>query len=279
MPIPSRTAPLALALALAAGAPAAQGQESASERSAVRAAARQPERQDDDSTNLYRAAIDKVRPAIVQIKYVTSDASGMMGGGESEEQTDGVLVSADGLVLVSNFSFGGAAALFGGAPTPQDIRVFIGDDTEGARASVLARDSERDLTWIKLDKAPEKDLPHVSLDGDAEAEVGDRILQVGRASEFYGHAPKVSEGRVIGETSRPRELLFASQLLQELGMPVLNDRAEVIGFLVLQLPSQEEMQAAGGFMGGAFQPELCILPLGEVRSATENARALDEDEE
>ena len=80
-----------------------------------------------------------------------------------------MVIDPKGLILCSNLQLTGMAGAFmgmgmgrGGA-VPTNIRVLIGDDTQGLKAKLLARDSELDLAWIELTEPAPKPLAAVDL--------------------------------------------------------------------------------------------------------------------
>ena len=95
----------------------------------------------------YETVKEAVLPALVRVKVVISMESPWGGDPEEQEmEVSGMLISADGQVLLTNSMMGGLYGMMGGIQvTPRDIKVLIGDDTEGLPATLVARDSDRDL--------------------------------------------------------------------------------------------------------------------------------------
>jgi hypothetical protein len=189
------------------------------------------------------------------------------------------MIEGDGLVLASNTQTGGINELMkqyvrqGYSIQPKDIKVLVGDDNEGVDAKVIARDSELDLAWIKIQKAPEKPYEFIDLSKHATPSLGDRLLAVERMGKFFDRAPLVVEGRLGGIVSKPRSLYIpASDLVSTLGLPIFTAGGELVGISILQLPSAEESEEGGrslvGRAGGGT-----ILPAAEVIAATERAKA------
>ena len=187
----------------------------------------------------YETVKEAVLPALVRVKVVISMESPWGGDPEEQEmEVSGMLISADGQVLLTNSMMGGLYGMMGGIQvTPRDIKVLIGDDTEGLPATLVARDSDRDLCWIKLDDEPSEPLPFLDLEeGAVRPKVGQMIYQVKRLGEFFDRAPVVNEGRITAELKKPRELYYLSVQAVEVGTPVVDAQGHFAGMVVTQLP-------------------------------------------
>ncbi|CAG1010452.1 hypothetical protein PHYC_03854 [Phycisphaerales bacterium] len=234
------------------------------------------------------AAVQKIMnekaPPLVTVKYVLKgddSGMGMFGdGGDREMEVTGVMIEGSGLVLVSNTEMGGMMARFarmmpgmgGGAPPkPTDIKVLVGEDTQGVEASLIARDSELDLAWVRVKKAPEKPYAFLDLTSSAAPKVGDYLYSVGRMGKFFDRAPVIHEFRLVGIAKKPRDLYIGGGA--GMGLPVYNAAGDVIGVTSLILPSDEEMEGAeeGMFGGMGDTAGGMIVPAAEVVKATKSA--------
>lgn len=218
----------------------------------------------------YKKLIDAVGPALVSIKFVMKMEGGMGGDNGRDMETAGLMMDPTGLVLTSNAKMGGMASRMGMNVNPTDIKVLSGDDAEGLKARILARDSELDLCWIKIedDKASAKTFPAVDFASGAPTALGDKLYSVSRMGKFFDHALSVEEGRHAGDTRKPRKLVITGGFGDAralLGMPVFNADAKVVGWNILQLPDKEDME--GGDQGEGNIGVL-VLPAAEVVKAT-----------
>ncbi len=230
-------------------------------------------RHDSDETT-YKMIMDNAGPALVTVKFVLKMDSGA-GMGDQEMETTGLLIDSKGLVVCSNLQMGGFYTMMsrGGPPvTPSDVKVLIGDDTEGKKATVVTRDTDLDLAWIRLDEPSTTELKHVDLDKGSAADAGARIFMLQRMAKFFDRALQISEGKVSGITEKPRKLLSPSggmiSARSDLGMPVFNSAGAVVGLVVLQIPDQESMEGdqTGDLGGGPM-----ILSAADVAKATKRA--------
>lgn len=232
----------------------------------------------DATTGEYGSLLKRTSTTLVTVKFILK-VSGQGMEDEKENETTGLMIEGDGLVLASNTQTGGINELMkqyvrqGYSIQPKDIKILVGDDNEGVDAKVIARDSELDLAWIKIQKAPEKPYEFIDLSKHATPSLGDRLLAVERMGKFFDRAPLVVEGRLGGIVSKPRSLYIpASDLVSTLGLPIFTAGGELVGISILQLPSAEESEEGGrslvGRAGGGT-----ILPAAEVIAATERAKA------
>ncbi|PHQ79471.1 MAG: hypothetical protein COB69_07910 [Phycisphaera sp.] len=233
----------------------------------------------------YQAITEATLDTLVRIKCVMTMESPW--GGEAEEhemEMSGTLISADGNILLANSMMGGLyGRMFGGAQTTlRVIKILIGDDTEGLAATIVARDTDRDLCWLTLDERPAEPLPFLDIEVEAERPIlGQSVFQVTRLGEFFARAPVVNEAHIGAELTTPRELFHLSAGSLEAGLPAVDRNGAFVGFVITQMPDSDEMEAAGGMMGGSWSDSYiwAILPAAEVVKATEDAMSLLDEEE
>ncbi len=226
----------------------------------------------DDSASISKL-VETRGPALVTVKFI------LKGGEQDEEsETTGVVIDPSGLILTSNNAFDGVMARFGQpARTPSDIKVLIGEDTQGLEAKFYARDSELGLAWVQLKDAPAKPLAAVDFEKGGTCKLGDGVYTVALMGKFFDRAHAVCEGRVSAVTKKPRELYIPSVGLAgfEPGLPAFNGAGQVVGFTTLILPDQEEVQGTAGGMRAAMRGIIAgcmILPSNEVVAATKRAK-------
>jgi S1-C subfamily serine protease len=213
-------------------------------------------------------------PAIVTIKFVMKMELPGMGDREEETETFGVMIDPKGLVLVSNTQMGGFMTMMARrrgmeiSVKPSKIKVLVGDDTVGVDATLIARDSELDLAWVKVTEPAgggAKPFEVLDFTASGEAKLGQKLYLVAREGRFFDRVPSVTEFRVAALAKKPRALILPGG--QSLGMPVFDGSGKVVGVTVLQLAADEESDGGmSGRSGGA-----AILPASEVVSATKRA--------
>jgi hypothetical protein len=235
----------------------------------------------------YAELLSQRAASIVTIKYVLKVQGAGSGDQEAESEVTGVMIDPKGLILCSNTQLGGYVSMMRRmAPgrfsnvtaTPTDLKVLIGDDTEGIKAKVLAADTELDLAWIEIVEPGDRTFKAVDFAKGAPTKTGQRLLSIRQMDKFFDRLLVVGEGHIGGVTTKPRRLYVpGGDLSGELGMPVFTPAGKVAGLIVLQMPDGE---GGGGnpmrmqeLMGGL------ILPAAEVAKATARARAGAEEEE
>ena len=238
----------------------------------------------------YGKWLQEKSPALVTIKFVLKvKMGGMMGGmgdQESDSEITGVMIDPKGLVLCSNTQLGGFTGMmrrFMGpmrgsiTATPTDIKVLVGDDTEGLEAKVVARDSELDLAWVQIEEPGDTRFSHCDFAEAATPRIGQRVFAVRRMGKFFDRVAAVAEGRVGGITTKPRVLYAPSgNLATGQGLPVFTTDGTVVGVVIIQMPDTEDaemnpMSMLGNIFNMQDMMSGLILPAAEVVKATKRA--------
>ena len=238
------------------------------------------------AASVARAGVDPVftklvearSPAIVTIKFVLKIS---MGGSDEERETEiaGVMIDEGGMVMASNLQLGGVSEAMrsfmsaGMSMTPKDIKVLVGEDTEGVEAKLVARDSELDLAWVQITKKPEKPYAAVDFSAGGKATQGQTLYSLERLGKFFDRTPTVNSFEVGAVVAKPRRLFVPSERLgAALGTPIFSGEMTPVGVTVLQLPSKEELEAEQGMMGASRGVGEVILPAEDVASAIKKAK-------
>jgi len=220
----------------------------------------------------YKKLIDQTAPALVTVKFVLK-VQGAAGQREIEREFTGVMIGPKGLVLCSSVQLGTSKLMrrFRGTATPTDIKVLIGDDTEGVEAKLIASDSDLDLSWVQIKKPSDKGYAYVDFSKSQNVPIGAPLLTLSRMDKFFDRAVVINEGHLGGKTKKPRELLVPTDSLGVTpGMPVFAKDGVTVGVVVIQSPDPEDM-AANPRMAGQSTAVL-ILPSAKVVKATKRAQ-------
>lgn len=228
--------------------------------------------------------------SLVTVKFVLKISMGQMFGGDQESETEitGVMIEPKGLVICSNTQLGGFIGMMKSmmgsmgsqmSATPSDLKVLIGDDTEGRDADLVARDTELDLAWIRIKTPGDKPFAYVDFAKAGKAAVGDDVFVLRRLGKYFARTAVISECRIGGVTQKPRELMLPSTpLSSSLGAPVFAADGQPAGIIVMQMPdsdgSTDNPMAMMGRMSG-LQDMMSgfILPAATIVKATERALA------
>lgn len=213
--------------------------------------------------------------AVVTVKFVMK-IKGAQGEAESESEAPGVMLESDGLLVSSNSQLGGGPMMRPGvSATPSEIKILIGDDTQGVDARLIARDSELDLCWLRIKDPKDRKFACIELAQAAAPKIGEKLYTLTRLGKYFDRALVVRETRLGGMARKPRSLLVPSPSLGDLGLPVFSERGDIVGITVVQLPDAEELQAASSMSAFAGARGL-ILPAAEIVKATKRAKDADE---
>lgn len=245
-----------------------------------------PERAADSGATIAGARADDLgefvrttAPTIVTIKFVLK-VSGAGEENEEERETPGVLIDDKGLILCSNMQTGGQSdfmrKFMGGrgiTMRAQNIKVLVGDDSEGVDAKVIARDGDLDLAWIQINAEPAKPYAFINFMQGASPEIGQPLFGIERAGQFFDRAPQLIRSSVAALAKRPRALILpADQLGQTTGTAIFDDKGRPVGITALILPNADDLDATGNFERTLGNVRGMIIPAKDVAAATERAR-------
>lgn len=220
--------------------------------------------------------------ALVTVRFNLS-----AGGGDAEStesEITGVMIDPKGLVLCSNMQLTGLSVLMSGmtrgAAMPTNIRIMAGEDAQGVKARLLARDSELDLAWIEVEEPPAKAFAFVDLSKAIKPRVGQRVFSVRRMGKYFDRLATVREAQVSGMARKPRELyILGGTLNADFGLPVFAASGEVVGVTIMPISDDNEeelrgnpMAMLGGISGILDMFGGVVLPADEVLKATRRAR-------
>ncbi len=230
----------------------------------------------------FQQVLKTYAPALVTINYIPK-TPGSGGDLEGENEITGVMIEPTGLVLCSNTLLGGMRLRFReGRTVPTNIRVLVGDDTEGLPAVFLARDTELDLAWVRIKEPGDRRFAYLDLDAAVKAAhkptLGQRLLALGLMGRYFGREVLVTEGQVAGRTRKPRDLIvMRGSLDTDPGLPIFTADGKVVGFACLQQPDPEEV--AGGPANLMSRGRGLIVPIEAVAKATVRAKEVQAEEE
>lgn len=228
-----------------------------------------------DFTRTYQTLVEQRAEAVVPVRYVIT----LTAGGQeqrNEDRTQGVLVSADGLVLVPARAVSLDLSALGRPGQPgmgeaearsSGFRVRLPGSDEWRDADLVTRDTELGLAWLRVRGS--SGLPHIDFAELAEPAPGRLFYTLLRTSDEWGAVPVVRPGMVLGETRVPRRTLLVD------GMPGLAFDAEgrPMGYVDIDLAAMTRGQGRG--LGLDLADLLMhMLPARRVAAATRLAQDL-----
>lgn len=245
------------------------------------------DRADDGET--FTKLLKEKTSAIVTVKFTLKvNMGGMFGGGEQENESEvnGVMIDAKGLVLCSNTQLSGFIGMMrqfmgemGGniTATPTDLKILVGDDTEGRDAEIVARDTELDLAWVRMKEPGDQKYAHVDFSQSAVPKVGQQVYVLRRMGKYFARCAVAADGRIAGTTAKPRDLYVpAGNVGAAYGLPVFLADGNPVGVVVMQVPegqgdASNPMAMLGRLSGMQDMMSGLILPAAEVVKATHRA--------
>ncbi|GJQ30549.1 MAG: hypothetical protein HBSAPP03_24330 [Phycisphaerae bacterium] len=221
----------------------------------------------------YETIVQKHALAMVNIKFILKAQ-----GQEEESEVPGVMIEKTGLVLASTIGLGEMQTRFGGMNiTPTNIKILIGDDTQGVDAKMIARDGDLALGWFQIDAPDEKGYAAVDFAAGAMPAPGDALMVVSQLGKFFHRANVVTEGKVSCVTAKPRSVILPSITLvaSDFGVPVFDAQSRPVGLFSAVLPDKDELEGSTGGLEEMMKgiPGLkMIIPAAEIVSATARAK-------
>ncbi len=117
----------------------------------------------------------------------------------------------------------------------RDLKLITADGTE-IPGEVVLRDRDLDLAFVRPSEIPQQPMVAIDLTRNAEAEIMDSVVVLGRLDEIGNRAPWVSLDRVHALIEKPRTFYVCSMntWLAGLGCPVFDTSGNVVGITLLR---------------------------------------------
>lgn len=212
--------------------------------------------------------LEQLAPTVVTVKFVMKvhfQAGVQEGDREIEREVSGVVVGADGLIVLSN------TELTLRPPSPQvtltvvptDFKVILPDDDDETEheAVLAAKDSNLGLAFVAFKDASGVELSTVDFATSTKARIGQRLRGVTRLSRGFDFAPLVSTHIVLSKVHRPRKMHLTSGTFSSAGMVLHDADGKPVGILSVQ-------EGAGV---GQRVTRLFLLPGDVVNASIEQA--------
>lgn len=187
--------------------------------------------------------------AVITIEIVTLQKFSWGGNQqESEEKTEalGTVVGEDGLVVTALSSVDQAQLyrrMQGGnedagdyTSTVKGIKFILGDNTE-VPATVVLRDPDIDLAFLRPDKPLEQKMVAFDLSDTVKPGLVEPIFTIARMGRIARRTPLGMTGEIQGIVTRPRTFYIPSAEIVSggTGVPVFNSDGKLLGVVLLHL--------------------------------------------
>ncbi len=192
-------------------------------------------------------------PAIVTLVVVSEISYSFQGSSQREEdrrETAGVVISEDGLVVTALSSVDptgmiermGGGEDFGFSATLKDVKYILDDNTE-VPATMVLRDNDFDLAFLRPLEAPSESMVFVDLADAAEPQLLDETFSLARMGRIARRTVAAMSGEIQAIVDRPRTYYItdAETVSGGTGTPVFAADGRVIGIVLFHvLPGAQE---------------------------------------
>jgi hypothetical protein len=240
----------------------------------------------------YKAVLDRNIGSIATIKVVLKSSMKFGGQGrdmESRLETQGIVVSKDGLLMLSNLPFSPEKlmSMFGGGGeeegdrrfgmkvTPTDFKVIFGTEDKEYAAYLVATDSKLDLAFIKIEKPEGRKFVPIEFNKPTVPTVGQGVVMVSRLSKGYDYAPYFASSRISGEIRKPRKAWMLDNANAAPAMPIYTATGQVIGITAMVASGVKDDSDGGMFGGFSSNSEMgrvFIVPATVVQGVLDQAK-------
>ena len=212
---------------------------------------------------VHQKLLDQHAESVVSVKFTLSMQLSFQGQTMDREMSGaaaGILVDPVGLIVMD------AAAFSPRGPrgmeikaSPVSIRIVFPGDPKEYEAVLGAKDSRLGMTFVRIKDLEGKQVKALSLDGEPEASIGDRLYGVTRLDQGFDYAPLCQTADVTGWVTKPRKMWAVEGGAVDVAHPLFTASGAVVGFVVRQT----------GEGSDAVRPFL--LPIKVARSTIERA--------
>jgi len=209
--------------------------------------------------------------AVVQVGATTVVEAAPMGRREERNDCLGVIIAPSGLTMVSLGYFDQSrlitSAIQRKSPdvipsvAVKDIVVTLPDDTD-IPARLVFKDPDMDLAFVlpDADKAAEHGpFTCITMQGQATADILDRVFILGRLEETYDHAPIILWEYVASVLKKPRTFYYVKGLVP--GSAVFKEDGSLLGVAVTQFSEAV----------GPSSLRTLVLPIHDVQGVAQQA--------
>jgi len=213
------------------------------------------------ATGDLEAALERTAPVVVTVQFLLK----YDGGYESPSWAHGVVLDAEGLILVSGSEVGGGDAKL------VDVKVLFGSDPKEWPAVLVARDTALDLAYVRILPGEGRPFPFVDLAAAAaarptEPRLGETLYGVTRMGRGFDYAPAVRRLYLTCRIDAPRRMWDFTGEFSEAGLPVFDLAGNAVAVLTTQ------QSAEGADEDGGSHHDVFALPLGPVLKSLEAAQ-------
>ena len=240
----------------------------------------------DNAAEKGRKIFEENKGAVVTVLLVINTKFSAPGRAsqefEAKAEATGTVINADGLTVVS-LSKVDPSALYdlmqpdaGGTNYETEVRdakILMEDNTE-IDASVILRDRELDMAFVRPKKKEETDFKYIDFTNSGEPELLDEVITINRLGQVSRRAHAASVERIDAIVRKPRTFFIPGNnpTNTEMGSPAFTLDGKVVGVLLIRA-----IKSSGGTAGNPSQNVTqMFLPAEDVLEAATQAPAFEE---
>jgi hypothetical protein len=215
---------------------------------------------------------------VAQIRLSAATGQGLnLPEQENKVRTDGTVVDASGLIVVSLSGIDPSRLIDGreanspmgrikvdASATLKELEIILGDGTE-IPATMVFKDVDLDLAFVR----PKADAPEakgvtfdpVDLAAAGTAETADYTVTVGRLEEIFNNEPALMPGQVSAVLERPRRLYLGANVGR--GCPMFTLDGKLLGIGGLRT-SKTQGQGMAVVPAAEVQKLVAQIPAGDA---------------
>jgi hypothetical protein len=249
----------------------------------------------DEEGNQLQAVLAKVAPSVATVRAVikTEDKGEQGQDQESRVALTGVVVSEDGLVMMTNLLFSpkrfwqlmgypaSSLEAYNVKVTPTAFKVTFGHEEKEYDAFLAATDANLDLAFVKVEGLGDRKLTPVDFSSSTPPTIGQKVVTVSRLEKGYDYAPYFQCSRVSGEVNKPRKAWMLDGTASGFGAPIFTLNGDVVGVLTTVVSGFKDESAAGGMGfsmmmrmlggGGGMPGGVFVLPGQTIKAVIDQA--------
>jgi S1-C subfamily serine protease len=249
----------------------------------------------DEAGQKGKAILEKTKDAVLQVKVVVKSGVSYSGRDsnktESSSEVTGTVIDPSGLMILSlsdmdpsaiinQYSFGeeGEEESIKFQSEIKDVKIIQTDGKE-IPATVVLRDKDLDMAFIKPQAKQAKPFNYIDLTQAGKPEILDELVFLNRLGRVANRTMQVSLDRVEAIVEKPRTFYLPGRAINEggLGSPVFTLDGKIVGILLLRLQKTDGRMGIGSLFGGSSGLGIMpmVLPAEDILEAVKQIPATD----
>lgn len=232
-----------------------------------------------DGRDTFREFVKEKGDAVIAIELVMSvkvSRGGQQSDSEQKSEIIGFVIDEEGLVVtsLSQVDPGAFYARFSGDEDSYVTRnrkiTYLMPDNREIEATVVLRDPDLDLAFLKPMDAVEEPFVHISLDHSGDAEILEDVYTMSRMGRIARREIAAMSGEIQGIVQRPRKFYIPHSEITtaQTGAPVFLEDGRLIGMNGMYI-----FPGGSRSLGTSDEPVLFVIrPTQDIAEVAAQAR-------